>query len=98
MIKLKDILNEGQTNRSLQNDYKGVVKTISNFIKSNGYTVNPTEFSKITKNAPSKPIYGFSRELRIPVIKKNGTEEVDVIIQISGLGKKFDVNVYFKLR
>jgi hypothetical protein len=85
------------SSKSLKDTVKEVESFIHNFVKNSSYTISILDFNKMVNTLPIEPKYGVYRSYEIPLHHKHLIEPISLMIQVWGLGKKYDVNVYRQL-
>lgn len=89
-------IQEGKKDYQIHHSsYTDAVEEIRNYVQKNGYSVDDDDMFRIVGSGPRKPSEGKTNEFSIPLYKNEEPAMKKVEVQIYGMGKGYELNMYF---
>lgn len=103
MITLKSIIQESKIKKTLtetsdyrvyHNSYTSAVEDAIKFAERKGYVVDEDDIWSKISTGPKKPKDGKTNKFSVTLIKNGKIQKKALQIQITGLDRKYELNVY----
>ena len=95
MLKFNEFLNEDKHDFVVyHNSYQSAVSSALDYIEKTGYTVVEDDVWKEISMGPKKPNDGVTNRMSIGLLKSGKLVKKMAHIQIYGMGKKYELNIY----
>jgi len=95
MLKFNEFLNEDKHDFAVyHNSYQSAVSSALDYIEKTGYTAVEDDVWKEISMGPKKPKDGVTNKMSIGLLKSGKLVKKMAHIQIYGMGKKYELNVY----
>jgi len=97
MIKLKNILNEGNDYNVYHNTYSSAVQSAEKWAINRGYTIDEDDWSNQIAFGPKKPSPGKTNRAQIGLFKNGKPQRKSLNIQVYNMGKTsntYELNAY----